>query len=584
MVRPTATPIVQPVTQPVEPGTMPAPIPGAVIAPGSIQQPPKSVVIKPDVGLPPIWVFANPSGVALGPTSAQLNWKSREGATSYRVWRNGVAIADVASKGEPALRLVDTGLLPNSLNSYKVWALQAQDPRAETKDRSGTLLEESNTTSIGTPAILPPSNITATFTFTGQNVVHLSWSGASGAVAYRLFRDNQVIQPGMGGGAFDDTNVLAGNHVYSVQSLYPAPGGVQINGAMSSPVKIHVGPFNVLAMGDSVMWGQGLADAPGQPHKFTSRVRDWLQSSLGVPVTLTSFAHSGATFTPGNNAQEIAGTPGEVPNSFPSITRQVSMDAPAALARAGVNPADVDLVLVDGCINDIGIATVLDPSSQDAAIASATMGMCGGMTGVLSGIRRAFPAAKVILIGYWGIVSQQSDLTAVASLMTAAGVVIGPAVAASLGLPLDPATGFIIGLASSVALKNTLVNHSTAFINASNAALTVATTNVNAQMGFGWISFVSPSFQATNAYAAPNSWLWLVPTDLFPKDEMFIQRQQLCGTVQFQSGAEQAKCVEASMGHPNVLGAQAYANAITAELASSLPAWKLAHAMTQHAP
>ena len=581
---PTVVPTVAPSVQPMPgPAGIPAPIVGDVVAPGSVQ-PPAIIGGKPLPGPAQIWVFANPSGLALGPTSAQLDWKSREGATSYRVWRNGVAIAEVPSKGEASHRIVDSGLAPGSLNTYKVWAMSLASQRAETRDPAGALLEVSNSTVVGTPALAPPTGITASLTSAAANAVRVSWLGASSAVAYRLYRDNQALPGTVAGLSYDDASVASGTHVYAVQSLYSAPQGVQITGLMSSPVKIRVGPFNVVAFGDSVMWGQGLLDAPGQSHKFSSRVRDWLQNSLGKPVTLTSFAHSGATFTPGNSAQEIMATPGEVPNSFPSITRQVLIDAPATLPRAGINLLDVDLVLVDGCSNDIGIATILDPSQPDAEIAAATSGACGGMTSVLTGIRKLFPAARIVLTGYWGIVSPQSDLTAVATLLISAGIVLAPPVAATLGIPLDPVTGLIAGAVTSAVLRNSLVNHSNTFLNASNTALAMATASVNSQQGAGWVTFVQPPFQSDNAYAAPNTWLWLVPTDLFPKDEMFRQRQQICGTVKFQSALEQAKCVQASMGHPNVLGAQAYADAIAAQLATSLGAWRLAHAATQHAP
>ena len=576
-------PPTQPIPQPTQP--LPPAIPGGPIAPGSIQQPP--VMSPPPTNTAPaFWVFANPKGAAIGPTSAELNWRAREGATAYRVWRNGVAIAEVAAKGEASFKIVDAGLAPNTLNSYKVWALQPQDPRAEVKDRSGlALLEESNSTSVGTPAIVAPTNITATFVAANPNVVHLTWLLATSSVAYRMYRDGQVIQNSFGGTAFDDAGVSNGTHVYAVQSLYAAPGGAQISGAMSSAVKIRVGPFNMIAVGDSVMWGQGLTDAPGQPHKFVTRVRDWVQSSMGKPVTMMSFAHSGATIAPPLNAsEEMMLMPGEVPSSFPSVTRQALTDAPAALTTAGIAAADVDLVLVDGCINDVSVAWLLDPGQYDQAIIGKTTSLCGGMATLLTGIRRTFKNAKIIVVGYWPIVSSQSDLTAVASLVITAGIVVGPAAAASVGIPLDPVTGAIAGAITSSVLRDKLVAHSSTFAAVSDTTLLSAVGTVNSAMGAGWVSFVRPGFKGENAYAAPSSWLWLVPTDLFPKDEVFAQRQKTCGTVQFQSGADAAKCVEASMGHPNVPGAQAYANAITAELASSLPAWRQTHAVTQHAP
>ena len=273
-----------------------------------------------------------------------------------------------------------------------------------------------------------------------------------------------------------------------------------------------------------------------------------------------------------------------MPNSFPSITRQALTNAPAALSSAGVNPDDVDLVLVDGCINDIRIARILDPTKSDTEISGNTSSACAGMASLLTGIHGKFKNAKIVLTGYWAIVSPGSDLTAVASLVIATGAVVGPAAAGLVGIPLDPVTGLIAGAITSTALRDTLVGHSNTFLGASDTALLAAVGTASSTMGAGWISFVRPPFTADNAYAAHNTWLWLVPTDLFPKDEVYLQRTQTCGSIRFPSGVDAAECVEASSGHPNVLGAQAYADAITGALASTLPVWRQAHAATQHAP
>ena len=98
------------------------------------------------------------------------------------------------------------------------------------------------------------------------------------------------------------------------------------------------------------------------------------------------------------------------------------------------------------------------------------------------------------------------------------------------------------------------------------------------------MTFVRPPFQSNNAYAAPNMWVWKVPSGIYGRDEVFNQRSPICTNAGWLSGAQKALCVEASIGHPNVLGALAYANAITAELVKSLPAWKQLHSSVQHAP
>lgn len=166
-----------------------------------------------------------------------------------------------------------------------------------------------------------------------------------------------------------------------------------------------------------------------------------------------------------------------MPNSFPSITRQALTNAPAALSSAGVNPDDVDLVLVDGCINDIRIARILDPTKSDTEISGNTSSACAGMASLLTGIHGKFKNAKIVLTGYWAIVSPGSDLTAVASLVVATGAVVGPAAAGLVGIPLDPVTGLIAGAITSTALRDTLVGHSNTFLGASDTALLAAVGN-----------------------------------------------------------------------------------------------------------
>ena len=75
-----------------------------------------------------------------------------------------------------------------------------------------------------------------------------------------------------------------------------------------------------------------------------------------------------------------------------------------------------------------------------------------------------------------------------------------------------------------------------------------------------------------------------MPSGPFPKDEAYAGRLPLCIAVTWLDALNRALCVKASMGHPNVLGAKAYADAITAALAADLPAWKQRHAAVQHAP
>ena len=53
-------------------------------------------------------------------------------------------------------------------------------------------------------------------------------------------------------------------------------------------------PLNLLVLGDSISWGQGLRDE----HKASYLVKSWLEQQTGREVRQTMQAHSGATIGP----------------------------------------------------------------------------------------------------------------------------------------------------------------------------------------------------------------------------------------------------------------------------------------------
>jgi lysophospholipase L1-like esterase len=598
-VSPTAPPAL---TRPIALPTVPQAIPVAqpvttqpVVAPGAVQ-PAGTAFGRPLPGPPEMWVFAHPVATVTGPTSVELRWQLREGATGYRVWRNNVPIADLKAE-TTAQAFVDAKLAPGFSNTYKVWAMQAG--RRATEDPLGVLLEESGPAYASTPApslALPhvaPTKITATGVASGSShAVQLSWIAAAGADGYFVSRDGNTVSGLVKGTSFTDGGVPDGSHFYFVRSVYPTQSGITQSSTfdmsaatLSNPVHIRFGALNVVALGDSVMWGQGLADFPGMPpHKFTSSVRDWLMGAMGRPVMLNSFAHSGATVTPGNAAQELRILKGEVPSSFPSVGQQAMINAPGELARLGINLNDVDLVLVDGCTNDVGITTILSPGVSDTTIANATTQACSSVAKLLLDIHAKYPYAAIVLTGYFPIVGQSSDIHQVGALAVSVGAIVGPAATMLVGAPLDPATAIVgLGITYEV-LRQQLIGHSNTYIATSNAALTMAAATVNSQLRGGWVTFVSPPFKDFNTYSAPASWLWNVPSGVTGRDEAYAQRLQDCSAAMLPTTGEQAKCVIASIGHPNVMGARVYADSIIAALPKFLPQWMQTFSVVQTAP
>jgi lysophospholipase L1-like esterase len=143
-----------------------------------------------------------------------------------------------------------------------------------------------------------------------------------------------------------------------------------------------VATFKMLALGDSVMWGQGLAEK----HKFVRLVEAFL-AGQGKTVELASLAHSGAIIdlAPQLPTPQTAFLFGELPRTFPSILSELSVVARSAgfaaylqpnsfdpgswrrtkqdLARQveGYAAAPPDLILLDGGANDFKALQIVLP-------------------------------------------------------------------------------------------------------------------------------------------------------------------------------------------------------------------------------
>ncbi len=134
---------------------------------------------------------------------------------------------------------------------------------------------------------------------------------------------------------------LAANSSFAQQ---PAPD--------SKPIARN--PLHMLVLGDSIMWGQGLKT----PDKSWWRLKNWLQEKTGRDVIERIEAHSGAAIEATPGSEQFTSKDGEVNLLTPTINMQVD----AARKYYG-DPAKVDLILVNGCINDVDVRTLLDAST-----------------------------------------------------------------------------------------------------------------------------------------------------------------------------------------------------------------------------
>jgi hypothetical protein len=423
---------------------------------------------------------------------------------------------------------VDIGRRPSTLQTYSVEA-QFAAPTPSTR---------SPVSQVVTPQASPPPGFGATVS--GPGAVTLTWLPRVEATSYRIIRTGgplpaTTINPA--GLLYVDQNLPAGQYTYLIYSVIKLASGEEFAGEFSNPVTITFRPFNIIAVGDSVMWGQGLLPQ----NKFAGKIQAWIQGLLETPVTLNWKAHSGAiTYpTPGKPVYENRSYEGEVPADWPTISHQLGL----ASSPSVQNPAaasDVDLLLIDGCANNIGIITVLNPAGNDNSLRSDTRADCGaGMTNLLSDAVAKFPNANIVVTGYFRYVSSESDLTALIPVFSTVGAVIPP----------DPLFG---GLVVMLGYRARAAARSDEFFQESNSSLQSAVDEVNGmtlpgRTRFNQIRFARLNPAPSNSYAASNTWQWLIPTPPLVQDEVYEIRAQQCAAA--FPGAP-LLCQEASMGHP----------------------------------
>ena len=299
--------------------------------------------------------------------------------------------------------------------------------------------------------------------------------------------------------------------------------------------------FYLAIIGDSIQWGNGLPEE----DKMSALVTEVIERETGKTVIRQRYAHSGARVVPaeGDSVCEVDCT-GEVPTASTSITVQADLIQRPDLA---------DLILMDGCINDVGVGAIIDPRTTDEELAGLTEAFCRDeMTTLLRKVRSLAPSASIVVTGYFQIIGPESDLFALNQWRTARG-------SAS-----EEDEGELV---------DELTQQSIVFHDVAHESLRAAIDAVNAEAHDGpGIVFADPDFGPEHAVFTPDRWLWSMTADsdlfrdldieleLFPEDPLQEFRLSRC----FAPDVIDAllSCLYVSVGHPNPTGARAYADAV----------------------
>lgn len=345
-------------------------------------------------------------------------------------------------------------------------------------------------------------------------------------------------------------------------------------GSAGRPTPIGQGrPFEMLVLGDSIMWGQGLKDE----QKFSYKVDRWLRANLpGINVHRHVLAHSGARIKADAVQDAKPPTHGEVPNHFPSITAQLASAQNLALPlHPPLDPQSVVLVLLDGGINDFGTKVILnvDPTKGRAWVREQTRQVCvDRMKGLLPQVLQAFPNAKVVMTNYFQIVSEQSDMVYVWELLRG-WEIVGPAFNFASG-PLrtklsDQSLAF--HQESTVGFRDVVEEASRQLLANTKPIPWNAAANLDRmQRPPSRVALAEIPFGPRHSYGAPETLLFYVNEP----DPAASVRKPMCVSQVPNASPELPNCLLAASGHPNVAGASVYADAIIGVARRWLPEWQ----------
>lgn len=340
-------------------------------------------------------------------------------------------------------------------------------------------------------------------------------------------------------------------------------------------------PMQMLVLGDSIMWGQGLK--PEQ--KFSWRVKCWLQEKTGREVQTRVEAHSGAHLLGASPVPpRFKSNDGEVNLPFPTINEQLDN----AVHFYGPSSSKVDLILVDGCVNDVDVSNLLNAGVTPDWLRERITTTCGaGMHALLQRITENFPSAHVIVTSYYRMISDNTDDNAFIRLIVKK-LNSGSREAQTM---------------TYKEMRARLIALSELWYKVSTANLSDAVATTNKELGEkslpARVEFVEIDFWPEHSFSASNTLLWnfmfgstnlsgfrkvilaitLGTAAYKPNDDVRDIRIKSCNDTfkapKDRKETEEEKrdrknhlliCRYASLGHPNQMGALVYAEAIKGKL------------------
>lgn len=333
--------------------------------------------------------------------------------------------------------------------------------------------------------------------------------------------------------------------------------------AFSAPFTETSEPFDFLVIGDSMVWGQGLPEE----KKFYYLTKQWLEAEVfnrARPVNLKVKAHSGASINlrefeaDALEKAEIGETKffhPEVNISFPSINAQVDV-----AKKEYKNPEAVDLIMLTGGITDIRLSVILNPLKDNDELRREIVTHCNEkMFELLEKTAAEFPRALIVVVGYYPFLSKYTPASKI--LNNLLEIYEFPrALKSAINNPVNRR------LLKSYRKK--MIERSLIWATDSTREFKKAVERLNSASGKQRAVFVESPIREENSIAAKNPLLYETGKKGRAQDALATERLKVCDeTIDELKKLTDLKfrtrtCELATIGHPNVEGSKAIAEAI----------------------
>ncbi len=314
-------------------------------------------------------------------------------------------------------------------------------------------------------------------------------------------------------------------------------------------------PFEMLVIGDSLIWGQGLNEEQKSYQILSRQIESQISNA---PVDLKVLAHSGATLklSRSENAAlkraevDLDGFHPEMNISFPTVMDQLD----AAVKHYG-NVERVRLVLISCGVPDIGVINVLDPFGDDDELREEIRTVIGvRINEVIDRTARSFPKAVIGVLGYYPIITEFTPMSTIVNDV----------------LEVYDWPGWTKPLVNNRLnrlwlrrFRRRMIERSQIWLEGSTSVLKGAVDAVNVYTGDRTV-FILPPFDERHGYGASDTRLWQAAGG-GAQDPRADDRREACETelaeLREATGLTYRTrvCELASIGHPNLEGAAAIA-------------------------